>query len=234
MLAVAGGLFATSAGTAQGTDLRTGTTDLPGLVRQESSRLDARNAEVSGLRTQVEQLSAQVGDSTTRELQATAAELSGPAQLLPVSGPAVTVTLDDASRDRTPPEGVDPNRLVVHQQDVQAVVNALWAAGAEAMTLMDQRVISTSAVRCVGTTLHLQGRVYSPPYVITAIGDQDDMREALDDSSHLDLYRDDVRAYGLVYRVQEAERVEMPAYDGSIEMRYARTVGGDGATEDGG
>jgi uncharacterized protein YlxW (UPF0749 family) len=234
VLAVAGGLFATSAGTAQGTDLRASDSDLPGLVRQESSRLDARNTEVAGLRAQVDQLSAEVGDSTTRDLQATAAELSGPAQLQPVSGPALTVTLDDAPRDRPLPEGTNPNSVVVHQQDVQAVVNAMWAAGAEAMTLMDQRVISTSAVRCVGTTLHLQGRVYSPPYVITAIGDQDDMRDALDDSAQIDLYRDDARAYGLVYRVEESDRVEMPAYDGSIEMQFARTVGGDGAREDGG
>ena len=62
------------------------------------------------------------------------------------------------------------------------MVNALWAGGAEAMMLMDQRVISTSAVRCVGNTLILQGRVYSPPYVITAIGDQDGMKQALDQS----------------------------------------------------
>lgn len=234
VLAVAGGLFATSAGTAQGTDLRASDTDLRGLVRQESSRLDARNTEVAGLRAEIDRLTAEVGDSTTRDLQATAAELSGPAQLQPVSGPALVVTLDDAPRDRAQPEGVDPNKLVVHQQDVQAAVNALWAAGAEAMMLMDQRVISTSAVRCVGATLHLQGRVYSPPYVITAIGDQDDMREALDDSVDLGYYRDDARAYGLTYRVQDDDRVEMPAYDGSIELQHARAVGGDGATEDGG
>ena len=56
------------------------------------------------------------------------------------------------------------------------MVNALWQGGAEAMMLQDQRVISTSAVRCVGNTLILQGRVYSPPYVITAIGDRGAMR----------------------------------------------------------
>ena len=62
------------------------------------------------------------------------------------------------------PEGVGVDDIVVHQQDVQAVVNALWSGGAEAMMVMDQRLISTSAVRCVGNTLILQGRVYSPPF----------------------------------------------------------------------
>ena len=82
------------------------------------------------------------------------------------------VRLDDAKLvSGEVPDGADPDDYVIHQQDVQAVVNALWAGGAEAMMLQDQRVISTSAVRCVGNTLILQGRVYSPPYVITAIGD---------------------------------------------------------------
>ena len=56
------------------------------------------------------------------------------------------------------PNESDNDDLVVHQGDVQAVVNALWAGGAEAMSIMDVRVISTSAVRCVGNTLLLHGR----------------------------------------------------------------------------
>ena len=234
VLAAAGALFATSAGTAAGTDLRAAGTDLPGLVRQESSQLDRRNADVAALRAEVESLSAEVGDSTTRDLQATAADLAGPAHLQPVTGPALRVTLDDAPHDRPVPEGVEPNAVVVHQQDVQEVVNTLWANGAEAMMLMDQRVISTSAVRCVGTTLHLQGRVYSPPYVITAIGDTDRMLEGLDDSAELDLYREAVRALGLTYEVEEPGPVRMPAYDGSIEMQHARPLSGDGARKGGG
>lgn len=234
VLAAAGALFVTSAGTAAGTDLRASGADLPGLVRQESARLDARNADVAALRTQVEQLSAQVADSTTRELQATAAELSGPAQLQPVSGPGITVTLDDAPSDRPIPDGFGPNDVIVHQQDLQAVVNTLWANGAESMMLMDQRVIATSAVRCVGTTLRLQGRVYSPPYVVTAIGDTEQMLQGLDDSPEVSLYSEAARVLGLTYDVEEPAEIEMPAYDGSIEMQYARPLGGDGARKDAG
>ena len=92
----------------------------------------------------------------------------------------MTVTLADAPRsaDRVLPEGTSPDDVVVHQQDVQAVVNALWAGGAEAMQIMDQRIVSTSAVRCVGNTLILQGRVYSPPYEITAIGDPERLAQS--------------------------------------------------------
>ena len=68
------------------------------------------------------------------------------------------------TRPRHRDADVDPNQLVVHQSDLQAVVNALWAGGAEAMTIAGQRVIATSAVRCVGNTLLLNGEVYSPPF----------------------------------------------------------------------
>ncbi|CAM5285980.1 hypothetical protein SVIOM342S_02669 [Streptomyces violaceorubidus] len=81
-----------------------------------------------------------------------------------------SVTLDDAPPDATAklpgyPEP-QPDYLVIHQQDLQAVVNALWQGGADGIKVMDQRLISTSAVRRVGNTLILQGRVYSPPYKI--------------------------------------------------------------------
>ncbi len=229
MLATAGALFATSAGTAAGTDLRPESQDLPGLIHRESARLDERNAAVAKLRTDVETLSGAVGDQATTSLQERAAELAGAAQMKPVTGPGLVVTLDDASFDRVLPPEFGPNDRVVHQQDVQAVVNALWASGAEAMMLMDQRVISTSAVRCVGATLHLQGRVYSPPYVITAIGDPERLQQGLDDSPEIDIYRQFVRRIGLGYDVRQRDEIEMPAYEGALDLQYARPPEDDGA-----
>jgi len=90
------------------------------------------------------------------------------------------------------------------------------------MMLMDQRVISTSAVRCVGNVLILQGRVYSPPYIITAIGDPGRMRRALQSSAQLVIYRQYVDAVGLGYDVSAQSAVAMPGYDGVPELRYAR------------
>ncbi|MGH8895179.1 MAG: DUF881 domain-containing protein, partial [Actinomycetes bacterium] len=140
--------------------------------------------------------------------------------------PGLRVVLADAPRsaDRVLPEDARPDDLVVHQQDVQAVVNALWAGGAEAMRIMDQRIITTSAVRCVGNTLILQGRVYSPPYEITAIGDPERLRLALDTSEGVTLYRFYVERFGLVYETEDRTSVRLPAYDGSLDLLYARTA----------
>jgi uncharacterized protein YlxW (UPF0749 family) len=111
---------------------------------------------------------------------------------------------------------------VVHQQDVQAVVNALWAGGAEAMTIMNERVLSTTAVRCVGNTLLLHGRVYSPPFVVTAIGDQTRMGNALDAAPDVTIYRQYVAAYKLVYGVTRQTSVTLPGVKAAPELAYAK------------
>jgi len=227
VLLLAGVLFATSAGTAAGTDLRSDGPDLAGVIRDESARLDQRRQAVVDLRTQVQELTAAVDDATVRTLDSRAAELAGPAEMLPLTGPGLTITLDDADFDRPVPDGASSDDLVVHQQDLQGVVNALWDGGAEGLQIMDQRIISTSAVTCVGSTLRLQGRVYSPPYTIRAVGDTGGMRDALGDSPSVSLYRDYARVFGLGYEVAEERSVDLPAFEGSLELQFARVDDGD-------
>ena len=174
---VAGTLFASSVRASQGEDLRTDQAQLPDLIRAQNRTNETRASDLTDLQDQVDEATAALapGDLQTQKLERQANEIATAAGRTEVRGPALRVTLDDAKlAGGEVPAGADPDDYVIHQQDVQSVVNALWQGGAEAMMLQDQRVISTSAVRCVGNTLILQGRVYSPPYVITAIGDRDD------------------------------------------------------------
>lgn len=222
----AGILFATSAATAKGTDLRSSTSDLPGLIREHTRTNALAAQQVGSLRAQVDQLSAKQapGDLRVTQLTRQADKLQLAAGTEAVTGPTVKVTLTDAKNVPDPlPDGFTVDDYVVHQQDVQAVVNALWQGGAEAMMLMDQRVISTSAVRCVGNTLILQGRVYSPPYVITAMGDPMALRAALNTSPSVQIYRQYVDAVGLGYDLQTKPEQTFPAYAGSINLQFART-----------
>ena len=98
------------------------------------------------------------------------------------------------------------------------MVNALWAGGADAMTIMGVRVIGTTAVRCVGNTLLLQGRVYSPPFVVTAIGDRRRLTRALDADQAVQIFRQYVAAYGLGYHVSIHDNVRLSAYSGPLEL----------------
>jgi uncharacterized protein YlxW (UPF0749 family) len=131
--------------------------------------------------------------------------------------------LDDAPAANQP-SGVDLNELLVHQSDIRAVVNALWAGGAEAMSIMGQRVIATSSVRCVGPTLLINGEVFSPPYRIVAIGPADSMRSALDASPGVALFKQAAGYFGLGYTVESADDVQVPAYTGAVGLQYAKPV----------
>jgi uncharacterized protein YlxW (UPF0749 family) len=226
---LAGGLFATSALASQGNDLRAGRqTDLAGLVVSRERHVQELEDEVNDLRAQVDSLTKQqagAGSTPLNQALAAAKQYAPAAGLAPAVGTAITVTLDDASDVPAPgsmPDGVTVDDYVVHQQDLEAVVNALWAGGAEAMMLMDQRVIATSAVRCVGTVLSLQGRTYSPPYTISAIGDVDALRAALDASQAVQIYREYADELGLRYSVATSDRARFPAYDGGLSLLYAK------------
>ena len=128
-------------------------------------------------------------------------------------------TLATARIPGVPEPGV--NDLVIHQQDIQAVVNALWRGGAEGIQVMDQRLIATSAVRCVGNTLLLQGRVYSPPYVIRAVGKTDALRSTVEADPTIQNYLQYVAAYGLGWKVQESGDLTVPGYQGSVDLSSA-------------
>ncbi len=224
---LAGMLFAVSAQTARGTSLRSETADLPALVRQQTRIHQSRDQQLADLRAEVRRLTQQQAPGDARLAAATKrGDLLAPeAGTQAVRGPVLTVTLDDSALSPSAFPGAPLDYFVVHQQDVQAVVNALWAGGAEAMMLMDQRVISTSAVRCVGNTLILQGRVYSPPFTIQAMGDPQRLRNALADSPQVDIYKQYVEAYGLGYEVSSRHRETFPAFAGSTKLEHAVAVG---------
>lgn len=222
----AGLLFATSAQTARGTDLRSpDSANLADLVRSAEAQVGQLDTQYGGLQNSVSVLTRQAGaqNSTVAAAQRIGAPLLAPAGLTAVTGPGIRVVLDDAHQV---PLGVtvDPNELVVHQSDLQAVVNALWAGGAEAMTVAGQRIIATSAVRCVGNTLLLNGRVYSPPFQVAAIGAFGTMRSAMDRSPGVALFRQAASYYGLGYTVEQVASLQLPAYTGPIALSYAKAV----------
>ena len=221
----AGLLFGVSAVTAQGEDLRPGTQNLVQIVQSSNRNVERQAVDVRNLQNQVNNLTRKGTPRSTKLTQThwQADTYSGAAGLTPVTGSVVTVTLNDSSRDpSTLPAGADLDLLVVHQQDIQTLVNALWQGEATSMMLMNQRVIATSAVRCVGNTLILQGRVYSPPFTISAMGDASKLRHALDANPGVANYRSYVELVGLGYDVITKSDQTFPAYVGALDLKYAK------------
>lgn len=225
---LAGLLFALSASASHGYDLRrSGTEGLADLVRSRSYRLAEQQAQVTRLSDDVAalQAAARPGDTTLAPLTKAVDAASIPAGLTAVEGPGLKVTLDDSDKPLSSFNGeYTADDLVIHQQDVQAFVNALWRGGAEAMMIQDQRVVSTSAVRCVGNTLILQGRVYSPPFTIRAIGDVARMRAAVDADENVAIFQQYVQAVGVRLDVADLGTTRFPAYDGSVALQHAKVA----------
>lgn len=231
---VAGLLLVSSAISSDGTDLRAGRySDLDSLVKQQSKELEGLRTEAAELNDQVTSLSAGLGNGDVAELQAKVDKLRGPAGLEPVEGPGVVVTLDDAPEEiQKQATGIDPNLLVVHQQDLQAVANALWAGGAEAMTLQGQRIVSTTGIKCVGNTVVLHQVPYAPPYVIKAVGDTEAMLASLAANPYVNGYLTYVDRWQLGWDVETETDLDLPGYEGQTTLRYARPAGGTGEGDD--
>jgi uncharacterized protein YlxW (UPF0749 family) len=225
----AGVLFATSAETAQGTDLRAGRRiELTQLIAAQERAVGESTRRAVTLQSDVDVLEkdASTRDGRVGSVRAESQRLEAGVGLRPLRGTGLTVELNDAPRrpDGSLPPNARPDDVIVHQQDVQAVVNALWAGGADGLAVMGQRLITTGAVRCVGNTLLLYGRTYSPPFRVSAVGDPTRLRASLATEPGVRLYRQAVDYFGLGYEVKDEREVTLPGYDGPVRLGYAEAV----------
>ncbi|MFT9232253.1 MAG: DUF881 domain-containing protein, partial [Bifidobacterium sp.] len=129
------------------------TSDTAGLVEERVEKVNALSAQVNRLSSRINSLKSSTSESTKSQ-----SDDPGASTVLPaVKGPGVTVTLDDSPlwEQKLDESGSSAtiNDYVVHQQDLEGVSNALWAGGAESREIQNQRVLPTTAVRCVGNVL---------------------------------------------------------------------------------
>jgi uncharacterized protein YlxW (UPF0749 family) len=225
---LAGLLLAATHGVSGGAEIRR--SDAPrlvDLVRAAQSAVSRLNAERDELANKIDSVHGRSPDAALAAMRRRSAELAGEGGMDPVHGPGLVVTLQDAQRDANGrfPRDASPDDLVVHQQDIQAVLNALWSAGAEAIQMQDQRIIATSVPRCVGNTLLLNGRTYSPPYAITAIGDAAAMQDALAAAPLVTLYKQYVVRFGLGYSEEAKPDVALVGHSEPVRMHYAQPAG---------
>jgi uncharacterized protein YlxW (UPF0749 family) len=225
---LAGLLLAATHGVSGGAEIRR--SDAPrlvDLVREAQSSVDRLRAERDQLANKIDSMHGRSPDAALAAMLRRSAELAAEAGLDPVHGPGLVVTLQDAQRDANGrfPRDASPDDLVVHQQDIQAVLNALWSAGAEAIQMQDQRIIATSVPRCVGNTLLLNGRTYSPPYTITAIGDAAAMQAALAAAPLVTLYKQYVVRFGLGYREEVKPDVQIVGHSEPVRTHFAQPAG---------
>lgn len=197
---------------------------LSALVEGEQGRVERLRGVVADLRQRLGSLQTLgVGrEAAQLELNAEVIRVRERAGLSGLTGPGLVVTVDDAG-ERAAAAGPDANinDFIIHSQDVRAMANGLWAAGAEAVAVNGERVIPTSALLCVGNTLLLNGTVHAPPYMFVAIGDPDRLKERFLAHELVKRFAADAGRFGLGFRVEVTARAVVPAYRGSTGLRHA-------------
>lgn len=139
------------------------------------------------------------------------------AGVVALGGPGVIVTIDDSKRASKP--GENPNLYLIHDDDILKVINELWAAGAEAISINDQRLITSSEIRCAGPTLSVNNTRYSPPYDIKAIGDTTTLENALKMRGGI---VETLQFWGIQISIKTSEYVKIPAYKGAFRFDHAK------------
>ncbi len=230
-LLLCGALLVVSFVNSDGTDLRPGRyTDLATLVSTDADRYERLQDRAGDLQSEVDRLSRGVEDRIAQRIRRESDALREPAGLEPVSGAGVTVVLSDAPNEvfeqalRDPDADLRP--YVVHQQDIQAVVNALWAGGAAAMTIQGQRVVTTTGIKCESSAVQLQGVPYPQPYTIQAVGDPSALIDALDADPVVQGFRADADEpdVGVGWDLEAEDVVETPPYEGLLDISSAAPI----------
>lgn len=194
----------------------------------EQKAQNAIQSEVNKLRKDNTNLQNELasGSNAAKMLNATLQEVKFFSGLTEAQGPGVLVTLSDsysANKDDERPTGqvneVPPDDLI-HDQDVLRVVNELYAAGAEAVSINNLRLVSTSSVRCVGNTVLIDGVRVAPPIKIRAIGDSETLSGALGMPGGI---IDELKQVNpRMVTIEAVKNMTLPAYTGPTTRRYAK------------
>ena len=132
-----------------------------------------------------------------------------------VTGPGVIVTLSDSKKDIS--SALDPSSLVVHDLDVLSVINELQNAGAEAISINDQRIVPTTGIICGGNIIDINQEKVGAPFVIKAIG----LPEQLAALSRPGGYLETLKGYSIGVELKKSNNITIPKYSGTLTYNYA-------------
>jgi len=198
--------------------------ELVKLIDDRRSLVGDLDDAVTELRRQVRDEQNQVSRADTRDREAARESdtLAQQAGTVPLQGRGLVVQLSPS--DRQPPSPEEAGAYSIHDTDVQLVVNALWAAGAEAVAVNDSRLVATTPIRAAGDTIVVNFRPLSPPFKVSAIGAD---RSRFEGSDIAKRFRRWTNLFGLGFSIKASDSVEVPAYTGRVSIASASpAVGG--------
>lgn len=198
--------------------------DLLRIVRDMETARNKLEAELAQKEKQIStyEQAASKGESLLNAMRDQLEFARMEAGLTPLKGPGLTIRLIDSLR--TPGQNDDPYLFIVHDVDLEALVNELFASGAEAISINEQRIVATTSIRCVGPTVLVNSVPLASPYVVKAIGQPATLEGGLrTPGGFLDSMMASMRE-GVQIKIARMQEVAVPGYRGGLVFRYAKMV----------
>jgi uncharacterized protein YlxW (UPF0749 family) len=175
-------------------------------IEKLDQELEAKREQVTANNSELEEAENQIKQGN---------KLNG---LTDVTGPGVIITLSDSKAEAS--SVMDSSLLVVHDLDVLSVINELKNAGAEAISINDQRIIPTTAIVCGGNIININGEKIGAPFVIKAIG----LPETLANLARPEGYLSILKEYQIGVELKKSNNITINKYSGVINYKYATTI----------
>ncbi len=193
---------------------------LQGMYNETKDKLESTQAQLGEVQAELQRYrdEAASGSGGSGALKAEVDKLEMEAGLTEVVGPGVMVAMRDSTAVNITG---DEHNYLIHDSDLLAVINDLRDAGAEAISLNNERLLATSEVRCAGAVVIVNGRRYAAPFVINAIGDSATLYNALTMRNGV---VDVLGQWKIEVKVTPSELLTVPGYNGVLSFRYARSA----------
>jgi uncharacterized protein YlxW (UPF0749 family) len=199
--------------------------ELTGTLIQMEKKVENLGKEAEDLRGQLKQY--KEGEGFKRALSEQTEKARMAAGMVELQGPGIIITLDDSPLagqnilDRTD----DVNKYLIHDSYLRDLVNNLWMAGAEAIAINEQRLVSSSEIECGGPTILVNSVELVPKFTIKAIGDPNTLVNSLPTSDTYQTLKAMKQSNGLIFDVAPAEKkITIPAFKGATSFRFATPV----------
>lgn len=193
--------------------------DIESLKKETQSLASSINE--SKLKLQSYEESLQSGGGLDKNMEKELEAAKAYADYLPMEGPGIVITLNDSVA--VVGEDENPNLYVIHDADILNIVNELRTAGAEAISINDERVTATSNIRCGGPTINIDGKRHAVPFVIKAIGDPQTLTATI---TAPESYISYMEYYGIRFDIEKVEKLLINAYDGKYKLNYQTKIKG--------
>ena len=186
-------------------------------VEDLSQRLSQTEKERDSLQDEVKKLKESTNKHET--LSKDIENIKMGAGVLAMQGPGISIVIDDSKKQSKTGENL--NLYLIHDDDILKVINELRAAGAEGISINEQRLIATSEIRCAGPTLSVNNTRYSPPYEIKAIGDSQTLENALKMRGGV---VETLQFWGIQITIKTENNVILPAYKSQFRFEHSKPI----------